>query len=232
VATAQSVESDRLDRSIRAMEEERTRWARELHDETLQGLGALRVLLATARRAEGGEATGRAVDQAIEQVTAEIKNLRALITDLRPAALDEIGLAPALDALISQRREQASIDVVSSVELSAQRLTPELETTIYRLVQEALTNVAKHARAGRVSISVVEDDKRVSVAVKDNGVGFDETDLDLGGFGLGGMRERAGLAGGELTITSEKGRGTSVTATFPVRHADRTAPPVAAPPGR
>ncbi len=108
VATAQTVESDRVSMSLRAMEEERSRWARELHDETLQGLGALRVLLASARRSEDRERLNSALGQAIEQVTAEIKNLRALITDLRPAALDEIGLGPALETLIAQRREQTS----------------------------------------------------------------------------------------------------------------------------
>lgn len=221
VATAQSVESEALSRSLRAMEDERTRWARELHDETLQGLGALRVLLASAARAKGPHQLENVLQQAIEQVTGEIRNLRGLITDLRPAALDEIGLVPALEALIEQRREQTSLDVRSRIDLphetgtAPDRLIPELETTVYRLVQEALTNVAKHARARRVNIDVLEADGRVEVTVEDDGIGFDATSNN-GGFGLTGMRERASLTGGEVTIRSEHGLGTTVRGFFPI----------------
>jgi signal transduction histidine kinase len=232
VATAQSVESERLSRSLRAMEDERTRWARELHDETLQGLGALRMLLGSASRTKDADQLERTLQQAIEQVTGEIKNLRGLITDLRPASLDEIGLGPALDALIQQRREETGLDIQSRVELDvepgtpSQRLTRELETAVYRLVQEALTNVAKHAHAKRVSIAVTDAEGRLLVTVEDDGVGFDQTTAD-GGFGLAGMRERAGLAGGDMSISSEKDRGTSVRATLPLR---RVGDAVLAPP--
>jgi signal transduction histidine kinase len=221
VATAQSVQSDRLSRSLRAMEEERSHWARELHDETLQGLGALRVLLSSARRSEDPEALDKALQQAIDQVTAEVQSLRALITDLRPAALDEIGLQPALEGLLEQRRAQTSLEITSRIELhyeageAPERLARDIETAVYRLVQEALTNVAKHARAKRVNIAVVEDERRVNVSVEDDGIGFDLKG-DSSGFGLTGMRERIALAGGELTIESEPGRGTSVSAWLPV----------------
>ncbi len=230
VALAQTVEADRLSRSLHAMEDERTRWARELHDETLQGLGALRVLLASASRTRDADQLEHALRQAIEQVTAEIKNLRDLITDLRPASLDAIGLGPALDALIEQRREQTGIDIRSRIELefeagtAPQRLTLELETAAYRLVQEALTNVAKHAQATRVTVDVSDAGGRVLVTVEDNGIGFDEAQVDRG-FGLAGMRERAHLAGGELTIAGEEGRGTKVEASFPLTRVGEPAPP-------
>jgi two-component system, NarL family, sensor histidine kinase DevS len=229
VATAQTVEADRLSRSLHAMEDERTRWARELHDETLQGLGALRVLLSSASRTKDADQRERALQQAIEQVTAEIGSLRALITDLRPAALDEIGLGPALDALIEQRRRQTGLDIRSRVELefeagtAPRRLTPELETAAYRLVQEALTNVAKHAQARRVSVAVSDADGRVLLTVEDDGIGFDGANTD-GGFGLTGMRERAALAGGELTVTGEHGQGTRVEAWFPLVRVGDAAP--------
>jgi signal transduction histidine kinase len=219
VATAQSVESDRVRLSLQAMEDERSRWARELHDETLQGLGALRVLLASARRAGDVDTLDSALVQAIEQVTGEIKNLRALITDLRPAALDEIGLGPALEALIDHRREQRSLEIDASVELSSERLAPELETAIYRFVQEAVTNVIKHARARRLRIAVIEHGNEVAAAVEDDGIGFDDSQRHEG-FGLTGMRERVSLVGGRLKITTETNRGTSLEASFPVGRAE------------
>jgi signal transduction histidine kinase len=227
VATAQSVESDRLSRSVHAMEGERSRWARELHDETLQGLGALRVLLASARRTNDPERVSAALDQAIDQVTREIQNLRALITDLRPAALDEIGLGPALETLIDQRRTQTSLEIDARIELDFEsgrapdRLALDLETAIYRLVQEALTNIAKHAEASRVRVEVVEEEGHVTALIEDDGVGFDHVEQHAG-FGLPGMRERVQLAGGELRIESERERGTRIESTFAVRRSAET----------
>jgi signal transduction histidine kinase len=227
VATAQSVESDRLSRSVHAMEGERSRWARELHDETLQGLGALRVLLASARRTNDPERVSAALDQAIDQVTREIQNLRALITDLRPAALDEIGLGPALETLIDQRRTQTSLEIDARIQLDFEsgrapdRLALDLETAIYRLVQEALTNIAKHAEASRVRVEVVEEEGHVTALIEDDGVGFDHVEQHAG-FGLPGMRERVQLAGGELRIESERERGTRIESTFAVRRSAET----------
>jgi signal transduction histidine kinase len=224
VATAQSVESDRLRLSLRAMEAERSRWARELHDETLQGLGALRILLSSARRAEERSDLDGALKQAIDQVTDEIQNLRSLITDLRPAALDELGLQAALEALIDQRRDQSSLELDAHIDLAREpqhaptRLEPELEAAIYRLVQEALTNAIKHAGASRLRVEVVEQDGCVLATVSDDGKGFD-TGASHAGFGLTSMRERVTLAGGELEISSDDG-GTTVNARFPVRRAD------------
>ncbi|HEX6457803.1 MAG TPA: GAF domain-containing sensor histidine kinase [Thermoleophilaceae bacterium] len=223
VATAQSVEADRLRLSLRAMEEERSRWARELHDETLQGLGALRLLLSSARKASDREALETALGRAIDQVGAEIKNLRALISDLRPASLDEIGLGAALEGLIEQRREQTSLTIDYHVSLRLEqdeapmRLTPELETAIYRVVQESITNAVKHGEATRLRVEVVEDDHHVTAVVEDDGVGFDGQPSATG-FGLTSMRERVGLAGGELDLSSEPGKGTVVRAKFPAHH--------------
>jgi signal transduction histidine kinase len=222
VATAQSVEQDRLRRTLRAAEEERRRWARELHDETLQGLGGLRVVLSSARRSQDIDALRAALDSAVEQIGDEITNLRALITELRPAALDELGLAPALDALVERMQTLHGFEIVATVKLSRAvginkpRLDPDLETTIYRMVQESLTNAAKHAQADRVEVDVLEVDDDVHVAVRDNGRGFDP-DRPVSGFGLTGMRERIELAGGQLQITSSS-EGTTIEAVFPASH--------------
>ncbi|HEX2435799.1 MAG TPA: GAF domain-containing protein [Solirubrobacterales bacterium] len=217
VATAQSVSEDRIKHSIQASEHERGRWARELHDETLQALGAMRVALSSALRG-GGDTLERAVRDAVGQLGQEIDKVRALITELRPAALDEIGLAPAIEALAIHVEKTQGVDVVADIDLvdGAGRLEPELENAIYRLVQEALTNVAKHARAEQVRLRVaeLETGDSIEIEVADDGVGFDP-EARSEGFGIVGMRERAELAGGWIEITSSPGSGTILRATLP-----------------
>jgi len=217
VANAQSVEADRLRHSLRAADEERRRWARELHDETLQGLGGLKVLLNGASRRDDPEQMRAALAEAAEHVAREIDNLRAIITELRPAALDDLGLGPALSTLLQRTASAHGLDVRSAVELPGRRLSPELETVVYRVVQEALNNVAKHARASVVNVEVGVADERLRVGVVDDGVGV--SDEPTGGFGLVGMRERVALAGGELDVVGGE-PGTVVRATLPVAYAD------------
>jgi signal transduction histidine kinase len=213
VATAKSVEAERLRHSLRSAERERGRWARELHDETLQGLAALGVLLSSGLRAGGG-ALEDAVRQATEQLSTEIANLRALITELRPAALDQLGLVAALEGLGRRSADVEGLEVELDVRVPDESLDPELKTALYRLVQEALTNVAKHARAARVQVSVEQRPEELCVRVADDGRGFDAAEPS-GGYGLVGMRERAALMGGRLEIESS-GAGTTVTAVFPL----------------
>jgi signal transduction histidine kinase len=156
VATAKTVEADRLRRTMEAAEAERRRWARELHDETLQGLTGLKVLLLSATsRLDDRDAIGGLLSEATDHVTREIENLRAIITDLRPAALDQLGLLPALRSLARRTAGAHGLDIVIDLQEGDEphRLPPELETTAYRLVQEALTNVVKHAGASRVEIA-------------------------------------------------------------------------------
>ncbi|MEX0992859.1 MAG: GAF domain-containing sensor histidine kinase [Solirubrobacterales bacterium] len=217
VATAKSVQEDRVRSSIEASEQERRRWARELHDETLQGLGGLQMLLASALRKGGSAALESAARAAVDHINVEITSLRSLITELRPAALDEIGLEPALESLVQRSAVAYDLKIESELELglSGARLPAELESTVYRLVQEALTNVSKHASASHVWLSVSRVGEIVEVSVRDDGSGF-EPDLASGGFGLVGMRERVTLAGGELEIYSAPGSGASIHATFPI----------------
>jgi signal transduction histidine kinase len=210
-----------------AADAERTRWARELHDETLQGLGALRLLLAAARRRGDAKQTELAVDEAIEHLQEEIENLHAIISDLRPAALDELGLRPALEALLERRSDHGALAIDSELVLPdpnarGDDLEPEIESTIYRLVQEALTNVVRHASARRVRVAVIATASAVSIEVIDDGVGF-APDASRSGFGLAGMRERAFLAGGTVTIDSGAA-GTVVRAELPAHVRGAAAP--------
>jgi signal transduction histidine kinase len=221
VALAQSVQADRLRSSLAAADAERRRWARELHDETLQSLGGLRLLLSSALRSNDSDRAKDAMRQAVEQTEHEIANLRAIITELRPAALDELGLRVAIEALLDRHREQSGFQIESELALSAsspgeERLDGDLETTVYRMVQEALTNVAKHARAEHVRVAVNAAEGELRIEVQDDGVGF-ELDSAEQGFGLAGMQERAALAGGTLTLDSGA-QGTLLTACLPTRY--------------
>ena len=212
VATARSVEAQRLRHSLRSAEQERTRWARELHDETLQGLAALRVLLQSGLKL-GGDALEEAARTAAEQVTTEIAGLRALITELRPAALDQLGLTAALDGLAQRSREVDGLEVGVEVEVDGDTLDPDLRTAVYRLVQEALTNAGRHARAQRVNVRITRGRDGLEVVVADDGRGFDEA-APTEGFGLAGMRERAALMGGTLELGTSAA-GTTVRAVLP-----------------
>jgi signal transduction histidine kinase len=226
VATAQSAADERGLQRLAAAEAERTRWARELHDDTLQGLGILRLTLAAAQRDGRPEAIATAVGQALEQLGSDISNLRALITDLRPAALDQLGIEAAVMALVDHVRRlgldiDVSLDLAYEQGRAATRYIPELETAVYRIVQEALTNATKHGRANRAVVEVHEDERSIRVVIRDDGQGFDPIQTSSG-FGLPGMRERAELLDGTLSIASVAGKGTTVSALLPVRRRSRT----------
>jgi signal transduction histidine kinase len=217
VAMARSVEADRLRSTLGAADAERRRWARELHDDTLQGLGALRLVLASALQRADPAVNERAMRDAITEIESQIKNLRTLITDLRPAALDDLGLQAAMRALIERHRHDG-LTVVGDLDLPDPRvgdgsLGADLETTVYRIAQEALTNIVKHAQCSRARIVVSATDDDVILEVQDNGDGF-ALDSKTTGFGLPGMRERVTLAGGTLQIESDAD-GTRLRAWLP-----------------
>jgi signal transduction histidine kinase len=221
VATAQTATDVALRRSIEASEAERTRWARELHDETLQQLAGLRVLLGGARRSRDPERIAGALDEAIELLTTGIADLRALITDLRPAALDELGLAAALRTLIERVARHSDLEIDLDIDLAyerdsaATRHVIEVESAGYRMVQEALTNVVKHAGARRVQVRVTDADDSLEITLRDDGSGF-APDAGSSGFGLVGMRERIALVHGTLDVDSAPGDGTTIRACIPI----------------
>jgi signal transduction histidine kinase len=220
---------DRLRDSLQEREDERRRWARELHDETLQQLGALQVLLTSVRQRTDAAEIGwqqlrGTLDQAVELVSGQIGSLRHLINELRPAALDELGLRPPLEAL-AERTQQLTgmrVDVHVSLPyadgLASTRLLPDVELAVYRVVQEALTNAARHSGGTRIVVRVVEDGDRVRAEVIDDGIGA----CRRTGFGIDGMRERAELAGGRLDIgpgaAGTQGCGTTVRLVVPALH--------------
>jgi signal transduction histidine kinase len=209
--------------SIRASESERSRWARELHDETLQELGALNVMLASAHGTGRPDKIQDAVERSLEQLGSSISTLQSLITELRPASLDELGVKPALEGLVRRASDRFGLKVDANFDLAydggraPSRLLGEIESTVYRLVQEAINNVVKHAEAETLQVEVVEANGSVVLTIRDDGSGF-ETRRPGGGFGLVGMRERVELVDGRLVIDSTPGRGTAVRAEIPAVH--------------
>ena len=238
LAAERSVEIDRLRYGTEARERERTRWARELHDESIQGIGALRMKLANARDLDDPNVLSETIDTVLAGLGQEIEGLRHLITELRPAALDDLGLAAALQALARRAQAIDGLEVTTEIHLGAEpgessgsgsgearRLDPELESTIYRVVQEALTNVSRHAQATKAVVSVSEQGGIVRASVADDGRGLPDAgslgprrDGLEGGFGMSGMRERAELVGGELEFAPAPGGGTTVSLLVPLAH--------------
>ncbi len=221
VATGRNVAEDRARRGIEASEGERRRWARELHDETLQDLASLKLILSSARRTEDREKVERMLDQAVEQITLGIASLRQLINDLRPPILDEAGVQPALEHLLHRLGGVSDLEVDMNIDLAFEcgrrtdRLSAPLEDALYRVVQEALNNVIKHSGATRVVVSVIEGDETIDVRVADNGAGMGEQ-RGTEGFGLIGMQERVELIGGTLEIRTPTTGGTEVRVSIPV----------------
>jgi signal transduction histidine kinase len=204
---------DALRRVVDAQELERGRVARELHDETGQALTSILLSLKALEERLEGEDARAAAHEVRELVVSTLQDVRRLAVELRPSALDDFGLVAALERLTQSFSEQTGI-VVDFEAALPERLPEEVETALYRTVQECLTNVVKHARAGRVSVLLRRRNGSVAAVVEDDGAGFDPALGREGGFGLVGMRERLALLGGRLEIESGD-RGTTVAASVP-----------------
>jgi signal transduction histidine kinase len=218
VATAESVEAERLQQRVEVGERERRRWAQELHDDALQSLAAIRISLASALRSEDDDRTERieeAAGKTVEQLEGQINELSRLINDLRPAALERYGLAKALEALAEESSARGGFFVETDIEID-EKLGSEEERVVYRLVQEALNNAVKHSEAHSANVFAHLVDHRVEIDVRDDGRGFDLDAVDSG-RGLTGMRERIELFGGEIEISAKPGNGTRVSARIPVQ---------------
>jgi signal transduction histidine kinase len=224
------VERDRLEREVNtrtaqlvelarrietAREDERHHLARELHDE----LGAL-LTAAKLDAARLKSRIGATVPEALERINHLNETLnsgialkRRIIEDLRPSALSNLGLVAALDILTREFAERSGIEVVKN--LRAVELTPAAELSVYRLVQEALTNASKYAKARRLDVELHAEGSQVHVSVRDDGVGFDPALLKTSAHGLFGMRYRVEAEGGRLEIESTPGAGTRVFAVLP-----------------
>jgi signal transduction histidine kinase len=216
VDLSERIARDSLRRVVEAQELERRRLARELHDETGQALTSILLGLKGLEERMDDAESREAAEELRELVVSTLQDVRRLAVELRPSALDDFGLVAALERLTGSFAEQTGIAVDFQTALAEERLPEEVETAIYRIVQESLTNVVKHARARRVSILLARKDGAVKAVVEDDGQGFDPAE-PTGGSGLVGMRERLALLGGRLAVESAPDRGTTVAAEVPVR---------------
>jgi signal transduction histidine kinase len=203
-------------RAVRALLEgqelERRRLARELHDETGQALASILLGLKTLERDVGEEPLAVIRDL----VGSALGDVRRLTVELRPPALDDFGLAAALERLAGVVAERSGLALDLNVGIAAGTLPPEHETAIYRIVQEALTNVVKHASAKSISIVVTTADGMVRTVIEDDGAGFTPGAVREEALGLVGMRERALLLGGRFEVESSPGSGTTLVAEVPL----------------
>ena len=212
VDLSQRVARDALRRVVAAQELERRRLARELHDETGQALTSILLGLKPLEDGPGREA----VAELHELVVTALQDVRRLAVELRPKVLDDFGLVPALERLAESFGEQTGLKVDFHSAIGDDRLPSEVETALFRVVQESLTNVVKHSHANRVSIVLTRRGDGVAVVVEDDGAGFDPADSG-DGIGLLGMRERLALLDGTLDVESSAGQGTTLVAEVPWR---------------
>jgi signal transduction histidine kinase len=216
VDLSRRVARDSLRRVVAGQETERQRLARELHDETGQALTSILLGLKTVEDAPSEEEMRTAAHDLRQLVVATLQDVRRLAVELRPKALDDFGLVAALERLIHTFREGSGIETHLVAQLGTVRLPSEVETTLYRTVQEALTNVVKHAEARNVSILLVRRDNVVTAVIEDDGLGFAPDETREEGLGLLGMRERVALLDGRLTVESSGGTGTTIAVEVPL----------------
>ena len=217
VDLSERIARDSLRRVVEGQELERRRLARELHDETGQALTSILLGLKALEERSKDPASRAATEELRELVVSTLQDVRRLAVELRPSALDDFGLVAALERLAESFAEQTGISVDFQTALADERLPEEVETALYRIVQESLTNVVKHAQARRVSILLARKDGAVKAVVEDDGQGFDPAEQTDDGYGLMGMRERLALLGGRLEVESGHDGGTTIAAEVPVQ---------------
>jgi len=216
VDLSRRVARDALQRVVEGQETERRRLARELHDETGQALTSILLGLRAVEDAASPNDVTTAIGDLRDLVVATLQDVRRLAVQLRPKALDDFGLVPAVERLTQTFSETSGVAVDLEAQLGDERLPTEVETTLYRVVQEGLTNVVKHADATRVSILLVRRHGSATAVIEDDGSGFEPGTAPGGRLGLEGMRERAELHDGHLTVETSPGAGTTLVVEVPL----------------
>ncbi|MBS2037051.1 sensor histidine kinase [bacterium] len=199
----------------KAVEKERLHLAREIHDDLGQLLTGLKLSLARLSRYLDSEKAGEVLLESNQLVDTTLSSVRRISSSLRPPLLDELGLQPALDHFISEQCRRAQLDHQLKFATDLPALSPEQNLTAFRVCQEAVTNVIRHARATRVRVEVQALKAEVHISVSDDGVGM-RSEQRRGSLGLVGLRERLHLLGGQIRLDSQPGQGTTLKASFPI----------------
>ena len=207
---------------IDAQEHERRHIARELHDEVGQVMSAVKANLETIQLAPDPATLAADLTESIHIVDRALEQIRAIALDLRPSLLDDFGLAPTLDWYLQRQMKRAHLAIAFESDLNDARFAPEIETTAFRFIQAALTNVERHARATQVQVCARRTNDALELSVRDDGVGFDVATARAHArhgvtLGLLALEERVQLVGGALTLTSTPGQGAEIRATIPIR---------------
>jgi PAS domain S-box-containing protein len=201
-------------RLLEIQEEERGRLARDLHDDIGQALTALKIQVESLRLAAAEPAQRSRVDECVETIQSTLERVRQLSLSLRPPQLDDLGLAAALRSHLDRQARVAGLAPHFDADEAPHDIAPETETACFRVAQEAITNVLRHARARNLWVRLFDSGGRLALSVRDDGLGFDVRTVR--GLGLAGMEERTALAGGSLELHAAPGKGTVVLATFPL----------------
>jgi PAS domain S-box-containing protein len=211
-------------RLFQVQEEERRHLARELHDEIGQALTAAKINLNSVESIEGSAQSLR-LQETIAILDRLLGQVRQISLDLRPSMLDDLGLVPALRSLLDQQGRRASVTVRFSAENMPENLDPEIQTTCFRIAQEAITNAVRHAGAAQIGVDLQGENGRLRLLVHDNGIGFDAgtAQAQTVGLGLIGIKERAALAGGQAKIISSPNQGTTIEVFLPLALRDKPA---------
>jgi PAS domain S-box-containing protein len=204
-------------RLFHLQEEERRHLARELHDEIGQALTAAKINLQTAMKESDGAKSMR-IDEAAAILEKLLGQVRQISLDLRPSTLDDLGLIPALRSLLDQQGRRASVAVRLSAKNIPENLDPEIQTTCFRIAQEAITNAVRHANATRIDVDLGRENGNFRLQVRDDGRGFDAESAQAQTVGLGliGIKERAALVGGQAKIISTPNKGTTIEVSLPL----------------
>jgi len=207
---------------LSAQEEERKKISRELHDVIAQTLASINVQLTTLKNKATLNTKGleRSIARTQRLVVHSVNIVHQFARELRPTVLDDLGLVPALHTFMKRFREQTGIGVRLSAFAAVKQVSGDIRTVLYRVAQEALNNVARHAHASQADVSIYKVDRTVCMTIKDNGKGFQEENLLHANkskrLGLLGMRERLEMIGGNFTVTSARGKGTTLLAQVPL----------------
>jgi signal transduction histidine kinase len=224
VQEKEKLQKELLKKLVTAQEEERRRISRELHDELGQEMTSLLVRLQVLENMDSEAQAGELIYGLKTSVSQLLASIHDMTLELRPTTLDDLGLVPALAQYAKACPANLGIEVdFAEIGISGKRLPREIETTLYRAVQESLTNVARHAQVKKASILLRKNDKTITAIIEDNGIGFDKDDVNGGQskrqrLGLYGMKERVALVNGTLTVETKPGSGTTIYIEIPVKN--------------